>query len=112
MMVDEADIDLVGGNSPHRTGNKRSTGDPLGSPRPPNKRKPGPIPRDVLVRRPSPSPPSPVQTPPPPLSPPPMLSPPPSPAAVINLPLLQPPLTPPPLSPAVNGEIGKFIQFY
>ncbi|XP_075229465.1 integrator complex subunit 6 [Lycorma delicatula] len=106
MMVDEADIDLVGGNSPHRSGTKRSTGDPLGSPRPPNKRKPGPIPRDVLVRRPSPSPPpSPVplpSSPPPPLSPPPLLSPPPPPPSSQ---IQQPPSTPPPLSPAINGEI-------
>lgn len=77
-MVDEADIDLVGGSSPHRSGLKRSVGEPQ-SPRPTNKRKPGPIPRDVLVRRPSPTP-----------SPPPCLS-------------------PPPLSPAVsNGDIGKY----
>lgn len=82
MMVDEADIDLVGGSSPHRSGSKRNAGEPL-SPRPPNKRKPGPIPRDVLVRRPAPSP-----------SPPPRLS-------------------PPPLSPAVsNGDVGKYYMLH
>lgn len=80
MMVDEADIDLVAGSSPHRSGSKRSAGEPL-SPRPPNKRKPGPIPRDVLVRRPTPSP-----------SPPPCLS-------------------PPPLSPAVsNGDVDDIVS--
>lgn len=63
MMVDEADIDLVGnaasthGNSAsHRGAVKRSAShsglDP-GSPRPPNKRKPGPIPKDIVVRRPN-----------------------------------------------------------
>ncbi|KDR21465.1 hypothetical protein L798_03918, partial [Zootermopsis nevadensis] len=67
MMVDEADIDPVGGGSGthggtggHRSGTKRNASqmDPS-SPRPPSKRKPGPIPRHVVVRRPnSPSPPS------------------------------------------------------
>ncbi|KAJ9593745.1 hypothetical protein L9F63_014718 [Diploptera punctata] len=68
MMVDEADIDPVGSggsthgsSSSHRSSNKRSSsqlsGDPL-SPRLPSKRKPGPIPRHIVVRRPSsPSPP-------------------------------------------------------
>lgn len=83
MMVDEADIDLVSSGSPHRSGSKRGTNEPL-SPRPPNKRKPGPIPRDVTVRRPT----SPVVHPP-------VL-----PIANNNL--------PPPLLPAiVNGDIGK-----
>lgn len=62
MMVDEADIDIVGAtSSTSKTGLKRplspadSGGPP--SPRPlPNKRKPGPIPKDVIVRRPSYSP--------------------------------------------------------
>nr|CAD7256823.1 unnamed protein product [Timema shepardi]CAD7569371.1 unnamed protein product [Timema californicum] len=60
MMVDEADIDLVGGSgsSPgggHRSGGKRSASQisDSSSPRSPNKRKPGPIPKDVVVRRPS-----------------------------------------------------------
>jgi integrator complex subunit 6 len=67
MMVDEADIDPVGGGSGthgstsgHRSGTKRNASqmDPS-SPRLPSKRKPGPIPRHVVVRRPtSPSPPS------------------------------------------------------
>lgn len=59
MMVDEADIDIVGAtSSTSKTGLKRplsptdSGGPP--SPRPlPNKRKPGPIPKDVIIRRPS-----------------------------------------------------------
>jgi hypothetical protein len=67
MMVDEADIDPVGGGSGthgstsgHRSGTKRNASqmDPS-SPRLPIKRKPGPIPRHVIVRRPTyPSPPS------------------------------------------------------
>ncbi|KAJ4449233.1 hypothetical protein ANN_00630 [Periplaneta americana] len=69
MMVDEADMDPVGGGSGahgssggHRSGTKRgasqSNSDPS-SPRLPSKRKPGPIPRHVVVKRPSsPSPPS------------------------------------------------------
>ena len=61
MMVDEADMDPVGGgggthgtNSGHRSGTKRSSSqmDPA-SPRIPSKRKPGPIPRHVVVRRPT-----------------------------------------------------------
>ncbi|KFM75736.1 hypothetical protein X975_23049, partial [Stegodyphus mimosarum] len=56
MMVDEADIDLVGGggNSPMR-GQKRLLDSPIGSPK--AKRKPGPLPIDFPVWRPqSPSP--------------------------------------------------------
>ncbi|GFR15491.1 integrator complex subunit 6 [Trichonephila clavata] len=56
MMVDEADIDLVGGggNSPMR-GQKRMLDSPAGSPR--AKRKPGPLPKDFPVWRPqSPTP--------------------------------------------------------
>ncbi|PSN38922.1 Integrator complex subunit 6-A [Blattella germanica] len=62
MMVDEADIDPVSGGSSnhgsgsgHRSSTKRSASqmsDPS-SPRLPSKRKPGPIPRNVVVRRPS-----------------------------------------------------------
>lgn len=58
-MVDEADIDIVGTtSSTSKGGLKRSLpqSDSVGSssPRPPpNKRKPGPIPKDVIVRRPS-----------------------------------------------------------
>ena len=62
MMVDEADMDLVGsGSSTHGTGsshrsstkrNSSQMSDPS-SPRLPSKRKPGPIPRHVVVRRPS-----------------------------------------------------------
>ncbi|XP_071441466.1 integrator complex subunit 6 isoform X2 [Hetaerina americana] len=53
MMVDEADIDLVGGGSGVGGGRgvKRSADSPAGSPRP-NKRKPGPIPKHIVVRRP------------------------------------------------------------
>lgn len=66
MMVDEADMDIVGTTSSASKGIKRAlpSSDGVGpqSPRPlHNKRKPGPIPRDVVVRRPTtpvPSPPS------------------------------------------------------
>uniref|UniRef100_T1J717 VWFA domain-containing protein n=1 Tax=Strigamia maritima TaxID=126957 RepID=T1J717_STRMM len=54
MMVDEADIDLVsGGSGPHGRGTKRPPpiDSPPGSPRP-GKRKPGPLPRDIPIRRP------------------------------------------------------------
>lgn len=85
-MVDEADIDLVSSGSPHRSSSKRGNSEPL-SPRSPNKRKPGPIPRDVMVRR--------------PVSP--TLAPPVLPVANLSL--------PPPLTPAiVNGDIGKSFQ--
>ncbi|KAF6213160.1 hypothetical protein GE061_010875 [Apolygus lucorum] len=50
MMVDEADIDLVGGPGSGGRGSKRSLDG--ANPSRPNKRKPGPIPRDVTVRRP------------------------------------------------------------
>lgn len=60
MMVDEADIDIVGAtSSTSKSGLKRTlpqTDSGIGSPapRPPsNKRKPGPIPKDMIVRRPS-----------------------------------------------------------
>lgn len=61
MMVDEADIDIVGAaSSASKGGLKRTLPQPDGggpsSPKPPNKRKPGPIPKDVIVRRPSYSP--------------------------------------------------------
>lgn len=59
MMVDEADIDLVGGGTgSHGKGSKRSAESLPSSPRP-NKRKPGPIPKDVLVKRPTTPPPLP-----------------------------------------------------
>ncbi|KAL1123376.1 hypothetical protein AAG570_002461, partial [Ranatra chinensis] len=104
MMVDEADIDLVGGGSGSGSGGggsggpgggrgvKRShdgtavTG--AGGQRPPNKRKPGPIPRDLHVRRPSQSP-SP--------SPPPSLPPPTPPASPAHLPMQ-------------NGDISKYCS--
>ncbi|KAF5302248.1 hypothetical protein FQA39_LY10287 [Lamprigera yunnana] len=54
MMVDEADIDLVGSGSPGAT---RASKRPLPSvdtvTRLPNKRKPGPLPKDLIIRRPS-----------------------------------------------------------
>ncbi|XP_012284732.1 integrator complex subunit 6 isoform X2 [Orussus abietinus] len=62
MMVDEADIDMVGATSSTSKGGLKRTLPPSDSggppaPRPPpNKRKPGPIPKDVIVRRPSYSP--------------------------------------------------------
>ncbi|KAI5694429.1 hypothetical protein M8J77_019192 [Diaphorina citri] len=93
MMVDEADIDLVGG-SPHKGGGKRSPhGDSGGggggvSPRLASKRKPGPIPKHVQVKRQrlsctsseSPPPPSPAPT----LTPPPSPCPCPSPTPLSN----------------------------
>lgn len=62
MMVDEADIDIVGATSSTSKGGLKRTlpqsdGGSSPSLRPsPNKRKPGPIPKDVIVRRPSYSP--------------------------------------------------------
>lgn len=62
MMVDEADIDMVGAtSSASKGGMKRALTPSEGgvSPAlrpPPNKRKPGPIPKDVTVKRPSKSP--------------------------------------------------------
>lgn len=58
MMVDEADIDMVGATSSTSKGGLKRTlpasdGGSLASKPPPNKRKPGPIPKDVVVRRPS-----------------------------------------------------------
>ncbi|XP_076341729.1 integrator complex subunit 6-like [Tachypleus tridentatus] len=47
MMVDEADIDLVGGGSPQARGIKRLTDGVLGAPKP--KRKPGPLPKDFVL---------------------------------------------------------------
>lgn len=61
MMVDEADLDVVG---PLGRGSKRPLSDP-GSPRPTNRRKPGPLPKDYTTTRggslsPRPASPSPV----------------------------------------------------
>ncbi|KAF5308887.1 hypothetical protein FQR65_LT00587 [Abscondita terminalis] len=54
MMVDEADIDLVGSGSPGATrSSKRSIPSADTGARLPNKRKPGPLPKDLVVRRPS-----------------------------------------------------------
>ncbi|KAK4886209.1 hypothetical protein RN001_002480 [Aquatica leii] len=54
MMVDEADIDLVGSGSPGATRtNKRTMPSVDTGTRLPNKRKPGPLPKDLIVRRPS-----------------------------------------------------------
>ncbi|KAJ8865646.1 hypothetical protein PR048_033166 [Dryococelus australis] len=59
MMVDEADIDLVGSSSSGPGSSHRGSGKRLSqqgsdsSLRLPNKRKPGPIPKDFVVRRPS-----------------------------------------------------------
>lgn len=47
MMVDEADLDVVG---PLGRGSKRPLSDP-GSPRPTNRRKPGPLPKDYTTAR-------------------------------------------------------------
>ncbi|XP_022906300.1 integrator complex subunit 6-A [Onthophagus taurus] len=51
MMVDEADIDLVGAPGTNKS-NKRPNTDLTANNRP-SKRKPGPLPRDLVVRRPS-----------------------------------------------------------
>lgn len=88
MMVDETDIDLVGGggSSPAKGGTKRAASDGVPVARPPSKRKAGPIPRHVIFRR---SPSIPTDSPPP-----------------------TPPPTPPPITPAmplVNGDLGEPI---
>ena len=80
-MVDEADIDLVGGSSSQSGGRgvKRPAESPNPIPLRPSKRKAGPLPRDLCVRRPfSPMSPS---SPSPPPSPLPLPSPSPSPSA-------------------------------
>uniref|UniRef100_A0A8D9AIE5 Integrator complex subunit 6-A n=1 Tax=Cacopsylla melanoneura TaxID=428564 RepID=A0A8D9AIE5_9HEMI len=80
MMVDEADIDLVGGGggSPHKGGGSKRSSSGDVTPRLASKRKPGPIPRHVTVKRQRTSstsslesegstpPPSPAPSPPPP----------------------------------------------
>lgn len=54
MMVDEADIDLVGSGSPGTNRmSKRANPSADASIRLPSKRKPGPLPRDFSIRRPS-----------------------------------------------------------
>lgn len=57
MMVDEADIDLVGGAGTTTNGaqstKKRPASTELNGSRLPNKRKPGPLPRELVVRKPS-----------------------------------------------------------
>ena len=86
MMVDEADIDLVGGSSTQSGGGGRGVKRPAESPSPtpprPSKRKAGPLSRDICIRRPF----SPASSPPPlsPISPSQMSpsSPQPSPAAL------------------------------
>ncbi|XP_014256090.2 integrator complex subunit 6 [Cimex lectularius] len=117
MMVDEADIDMTNIGSSGK-GHKRALD---GGPARPNKRKPGPIPREVTFRRPSsPIPPSPSPSPPPPPqltnlpvlprpvlpvnTVPPTITPP-SALPVVNEPVVLsiPPSSPPPL---INGDIG------
>lgn len=62
MMVDEADIDPVGGGGSPARGQKRPLDSPIGFPR--SKRKPGPLPREFRLWRPhSPSPSSNIQNP-------------------------------------------------
>ena len=121
MMVDEADIDLVGGGAGGTgRGQKRPIAE-AGSGRP-NKRKPGPIPKDLVVKRPPtpppcPSPPpSPIPTPEPVSAPSPASAPSPPPPV---LSLQRPPTPPPPLPPQqsppsqppllvlVNGDISS-----
>uniref|UniRef100_T1HK58 VWFA domain-containing protein n=1 Tax=Rhodnius prolixus TaxID=13249 RepID=T1HK58_RHOPR len=56
MMVDEADIDLVGGGTGGGRGHKRAAtevGSGFGQSGRPNKRKPGPLPKEFKVKRPS-----------------------------------------------------------
>lgn len=67
MMVDEADIDLVGGSSSQSSGRgvKRPAESPNPSPLRPSKRKAGPLPRDLCIKRPF----SPISSPLPPASP-------------------------------------------
>ncbi len=50
MIIDEADIDLVGGSSPQRSVSRR-TGTPDIALRAPLKRKPGPIPRHITLKK-------------------------------------------------------------
>lgn len=70
MMVDEADIDLVPGSPGTNRVNKRAANSSVDTTaRIPSKRKPGPLPRDFAIRRPS------VDTLTPPQSPVPVLSP-------------------------------------
>lgn len=71
MMIDEADIDLVGGGGNPAMNRKRVLPpDALAGPKP--KRKPGPLPRDFAIQRPySPSSPMSLTPPPSPLSSPP-----------------------------------------
>lgn len=105
MMVDEADIDLVGTGTPGRGGaaSKRSWStssgvDIPGSPRP-HKRKPGPIPKEVTVKRP-------VATP----SSSPAVSPASSPAYIppmVDPPDISPPPTPGSSLPLLNGDLGN-----
>ena len=69
MMVDEADIDLIGGSSSSGgissgRGMKRML--ESSGPRPP-KRKPGPLPKDLKIRRPFTPPSTPPSSPAPPI---------------------------------------------
>ncbi|XP_067008212.1 integrator complex subunit 6 isoform X2 [Anabrus simplex] len=107
MMVDEADIEIVGGSSgghsgsgSHRSSLKRSaSSSDLSSPRHPSKRKPGPIPKDTVVRRPS----SPLPFTPPASPSPPALWPPPVDLAEVAVP--QPVLLPAIPVPAAESDI-------
>lgn len=78
MIIDEADIDLVGGGSPQRSLSRRS-GAPDVALRMPLKRKPGPIPRHVTLKKRCISP--------------------------ISMPIPTPPMSP--IPPVINGDIGK-----
>lgn len=99
MMVDEADIDLVGGGSSNGAPStkKRPSTEPNG--RLPNKRKPGPLPRELVIRKPSTdSPPaSPIASP--------LPSPVPSPAPV---PYLWPPQQNPEYLPEPENPIATY----
>ncbi|XP_025831551.1 integrator complex subunit 6-A isoform X2 [Agrilus planipennis] len=55
MMVDEADIDLVGSGAPGAKGSSKRSGSaiPDSISRIPTKRKPGPLPKDLVIRKPN-----------------------------------------------------------
>lgn len=92
MIIDEADIDLVGGSSPQRSVSRRT---PDLAVRAPLKRKPGPIPRHVQLKK----------------------------RCLSPSPVVSPSNSPPPMSPVtpclVNGDLGtsrfksfSFLIFY
>lgn len=71
MMVDEADIDLVGGGNSTQSGRgiKRPAESPSPTPSRPSKRKVGPLSRDICIKRPFTPVSSPAASPSPPIQP-------------------------------------------